>query len=544
MNQPQLLTKANPQNWLKVLVIILIGFSIFFRFAYLEKKIYCCDESWTSVAISGHTVAELQQEISQHQSIIPMTTFDQYQHINPERGVADTVNYLITSDPQHPPLYYVMVRLWAQIFGDSPAGVRSLSALISLLIFPSVYWLCLEVFESPVVGWVAMGLIAVSPMHLYFAQEARQYSLWMVEILGTSAALLKAIRQENKVNWGVYSLTLILGLYTHLFTILVIISHGIYVFVQQQFRFTKTLLNYLLNLMAVFLMFLPWFLVLINHIGTAIKLTSGWIVNSLDNPFQLIAIFLIRVSRIFFDLNLTSVVGWLSSLALEGPLFYTISLLAFFLILISYLGYFLIKNTSNKTVILIALLGGFPSLLLVGYDLFSGGIISLQVRYQLPLCLSLEIIVAYVLAFYIFQKQTWQQKIGQFMITGLLIAGLISDVRFVQSKDWWIQLSSKFITNISQVLNQSEEPLLVINDSPTNLGGILTLNHYFSKLRLLLIADDHTQPIPQDYSQIFFMQKNSSLFHQMEQDQTYRLQVIIVLNPPPGGLWEFEKIES
>jgi uncharacterized membrane protein len=228
MNQSQLLTKTNPPSWLKILVIIFMGLSIFCRFTNLGQKIYSSDENWTSVAISGHTLDELKQEVSQNQGIIPISNFDKYQHINLDRGVADTVNYLITSDPQHPPLYYVMVRLWAQVFGDSSAGVRSLSAVISLLIFPTVYWLCLELFDSAVVGWLAMALIAVSPLQLYFAQEARQYTLWMVEILGSSAALLRAMRQENKSNWALYSLSLVLGLYTHLFTGLIMISHGIY----------------------------------------------------------------------------------------------------------------------------------------------------------------------------------------------------------------------------------------------------------------------------------------------------------------------------
>ncbi|MCV3217370.1 glycosyltransferase family 39 protein [Plectonema radiosum NIES-515] len=545
MDKPQLLASSNPPTWLKILVIIIIGLGIFFRFAHLGQKIYCCDESWTSVAISGHTVAELRQEVSHHQGTIPITTFDKYQHINPEHGVADTVNYLITSDPQHPPLYYVMVRLWAQVFGDSPTGVRSLSALISLLIFPSVYWLCLELFESPVVGWVAMALIAVSPLHLFFAQEARQYSLWMVEILGSSAALLRAIRQENKVNWAVYTLTLALGLYTHLFTVLVMIAHGIYVVIQQQFRFTKTFLNYLLGTIAAFLMLSPWLIVLITHIRTALELTSGWAIKRIDNPFELIAIFLIRVTRTFFDLNLTSDIFAFNSLAVEGDLFYSITALIFSLFLIVYLILFFVKFVQNKTSLLMFLLGGFPSLLLVIYDLLFGGSRSLQVRYQLPLYLSLEILVAYVLAFYIFQEQTWRQKIGQFMITGLLIAGLVSDVTFFQAENWWTQSESQFIKETSQVISKSEKALLVINDSPVNLGGILTLSrHYLPKVRLLPIADSELLPISNEYNQIFFMQNNSSLFHQLEQDKSYHFKVIKVLNPPPGGLWQFDKVEK
>ncbi|MEH2315604.1 glycosyltransferase family 39 protein [Nostoc sp.] len=543
MDKPQLLEKANPPTWLKILVIILIELGIFFRFAHLGQKTYCCDESWTSVAISGHTVAELKQEVSNHQGTIPITTFDKYQYINADHGVADTVNYLITSDPQHPPLYYVMVRLWAQVFGDSPTGVRSLSALISLLIFPSVYWLCLELFESPVVGWVAMALIAVSPLQLFFAQEARQYSLWMVEILVSSAALLRAIRQENKTNWVLYALTLTLGLYTHLFTVLVMIAHGIYVVIQQQFGFTKTLLNYLLVSITAFLMLLPWLIVIITHIGTALELTSGFGVKRIDNPFELIAIFLIRATRTFFDLNLTSDIFAFNSLTLEGSLFYSIPALIFSLSLILYLGLFLVKLPSNKTSLLIFLWGGFPSLLLVIYDLISGGIRSIQVRYQLPLYLSLEIIVAYVLAFHIFQEKTWQRKISQFIIVGLLIAGLISDVRFFQAGNWWTQSDVQSIKEISQVINQSERPLLVINDSLINLGGILTLSHYLPKIRLLPIADHYLSSIPQNSSHIFFMQTNSSLFHKLEQNKTYSLKEIKILNPPPGGLWEFEKIE-
>ncbi|MEH2023993.1 glycosyltransferase family 39 protein [Nostoc sp.] len=544
MDKPQLLSKANPPTWLKILVIILIGLGIFFRFAHLGQKTYCCDESWTSVAISGHTVAELKQEVSNHQGTIPITIFDKYQHINPDRGVADTVNYLITSDPQHPPLYYVMVRLWAQVFGDSPTGVRSLSALISLLIFPSVYWLCLELFESPIVGWVAMALIAVSPLQLFFAQEARQYSLWMVEILVSSAALLRAIRQENKRNWAVYTLTLDLGLYTHLFTVLVMIAHGIYVVIQQEFRFTKTLLNYLLVSIAALLMLLPWLIVIITHISTALELTSGFAVKWINNPFELIAIFLIRVTRTFFDLNLTSDIFTFNSFILEGTLFYSITALIFSFSVIIYLGFFLRKFPINKTSLLIFILGGFPSLLLIIYDLISGGTRSIQVRYQLPLYLSLEIIVAYILAFHIFQEHNWQTKIPQFLIVGLLIAGLVSDARFFQVENWWMQSDGKVIRETGQVLNQSERPLLIINDSPINLGGILTLSLYSPKVSLLPVANDSLLLISPKYSHILFMQNNSSLFHQIEQDKTYFLKVIKVLNLPPGGLWQFDKIEQ
>ncbi|MBR8839946.1 MAG: hypothetical protein DSM106950_39605 [Stigonema ocellatum SAG 48.90 = DSM 106950] len=130
LEQQTLIAKQVPPIWLKILVIFLIGLGIFFRFAHLGQKGIWFDEAFTSVAISGYTVPEVRQFVF-NERLIPVAALDKYQHLNPDRGFNDTVRYLITKDPQHPPLYYSMVRLWAQVFGDSVAQVRSLSATIS-----------------------------------------------------------------------------------------------------------------------------------------------------------------------------------------------------------------------------------------------------------------------------------------------------------------------------------------------------------------------------------------------------------------------------
>ena len=543
MHHSQLITKINTPTWLKILVIILLSLSIFLRFTNLGQKIYCGDENWTSVAISGHTVAELQQELFHHSDPISINTFEKYQHISSKRGVADTVNYLITSDPQHPPLYYVMVRLWAQVFGDSPTGVRSLSAIISLLMFPGVYWLCLELFELPIVAWIGMGLIAVSPLQLYFAQEARQYSLWMVEILISSAALLQAIKKENKNNWALYSLTLILGLYTHLFTVLTIISHGLYIIIQEKLRLSKILINYLICTVVAFLIFLPWLIVFINHIGTAVALTSGYGIKFTDNPFELIGIFLIRVTRIFFDLNFAVSESLFSHFNQEGPLYYSLTAIIFSVCLITYLLFELCKNFHNKSYLFVFLLGGIPSLLFMICDLTFGGFRSIQVRYQLPLYLCLEITVAYFFGV-LWLQQNWQNKISQFIMVLFLFSGLFSDVKFFQSQSWWTQLSSTFIMETIHAINESERPLLVINNAPVNLGGILALSHYSPKLPLLPVADTENSQIPEYYSQILFVQNNSNLFRELQQNKNYSIKVIKeskIGSSTIGGLWKFEQ---
>ena len=145
-----------------------------------------------------------------------------YQQINPEKTWWDTVKGLATEEPQLSPLYFILARFWVQLFGPQVATVRSLSALISLLVFPRVYWLCWELFRSASVGCMAVTIVAVGPFHVLYAQEARPYMMFAVVVLLSNAILLRAIAIQNspatsklsKAVWSIYAIALSLGLYS------------------------------------------------------------------------------------------------------------------------------------------------------------------------------------------------------------------------------------------------------------------------------------------------------------------------------------------
>ena len=457
------------------------------------------------MAISGYTVAEVQQEVS-NGHIIPVEALDKYQRINPDRGVEDTIRYLITSDPQLSPLYFILVRLWAQGIGDSPAAVRSLSALLSLLLFPSIYWLCLELFKSPCVGWVALGIIAVSPLHLLYAQEARPYSLWSVTIVLSSAALLRAIRCQNLANWGLYALSLSLGLYTHLLTALVAIAHGIYVLVLERFRLNKASINYLLSALVGFFLFLPWLIILFTNINKAKNFVSWTSLKLVSNPFDLIAIFLTRASRIFFDINLASDFSFITKFALESPLWYGICTIICCLLLIIYISYFLIKKSAYEISLFIGLLGGFPVLSLMLPDLIFGGIRSIQFRYELPFYITLQLGVAYVLAFCIAFENRWQNRILQFIIVGFFLFGLVSNVMIFNSDTWWTKAYGVKEIQTTQLINQSDSPLLVGIGDRLSLAKTLCLSRYLEPKVHLLLGQFNPLPMTQEgVSNIFII---------------------------------------
>lgn len=151
-------------------------------------------------------------------------------------------------------------------------AIRSLSASISLLIFPSIYWLCRELFGTQLwLSVIALALMAISPIHLVYPQEARKYILWVVTILLYNASLLWVLRLESIhqapriLNWGIYAVTLTISLYTFLFSGFVAIAHKIYLIIIARFRLTRTFRAYLLASIVGLLAFTSWILLVITN---------------------------------------------------------------------------------------------------------------------------------------------------------------------------------------------------------------------------------------------------------------------------------------
>jgi 4-amino-4-deoxy-L-arabinose transferase-like glycosyltransferase len=80
------------------------------------------------------------------------------------------------------PLYFVLLNFWVRAFGDSERALRSLSLVVSLALIPATYTLGARTVSRRA-AFLGTLLLAVSPMQLYYAQEARVYML--VALLST-----------------------------------------------------------------------------------------------------------------------------------------------------------------------------------------------------------------------------------------------------------------------------------------------------------------------------------------------------------------------
>jgi 4-amino-4-deoxy-L-arabinose transferase-like glycosyltransferase len=90
-------------------------------------------------------------------------------------SVGDMLQWIVRSD-QHPPLYYLLLRGWIALRGDTPYAVRMLSALFGTGTIPIIY-LTGKRISGAITGLVAAMLLAFSPFNIRFAQETRMYTL-------------------------------------------------------------------------------------------------------------------------------------------------------------------------------------------------------------------------------------------------------------------------------------------------------------------------------------------------------------------------------
>lgn len=90
-------------------------------------------------------------------------------------SVPDLLHWVVKID-QHPPLYYLLLHYWITLTGDMAYDLRLFSALFGAATIPVIY-LIGKRMSGVAMGLAAAVFLALSPFHIYFAQETRMYTL-------------------------------------------------------------------------------------------------------------------------------------------------------------------------------------------------------------------------------------------------------------------------------------------------------------------------------------------------------------------------------
>lgn len=156
----------------------------------------------------------------------------------------DLVEFLTMTQPPHTPLLDYLWRLWdvgpdqvpayyiftwgvREIFGYSWLVTRVASLLLMLFVL-LMAWRFASLRFGAWTGFLAGALLALSPADVYYAIQARSYSLVIFEAAVSIWAITRAVETGKKRWWFLNIATNTLLPWTHLFGFLLIAAEGLW----------------------------------------------------------------------------------------------------------------------------------------------------------------------------------------------------------------------------------------------------------------------------------------------------------------------------
>ena len=179
----------------------------------------------------------------------------------------------------HPPLYYWLLGGWVRLFGTGETAVRSLSALLGVVLVALTFALG-RLLAGRWIGLVAALLAAVNPFQVYYAQEARMYMLLAVLTAGSMLALVVLVDRARPAIPAFVALALLeaAGLYTHYSFAFVVAALNLAYLLWLALTWraaasrgvpARQLARWLIAQAAVLLLYLPW-------LPTALRQVTAW----------------------------------------------------------------------------------------------------------------------------------------------------------------------------------------------------------------------------------------------------------------------------
>jgi 4-amino-4-deoxy-L-arabinose transferase-like glycosyltransferase len=204
----------------------------------------------------------------------------------------------VKGSESNPPLYYVLVWGWAKAFGTGEVGIRSLSALFGAATVPVAYCIGAEL-SSRRAGLIAAALIAVSPMLIWYSQEARSYALLALFCAVSLLFFARALRTRSGPDLALWALASGLALCSHYFAFFAVGIESLWLLIALRSRW-RAMLPALAAVALVGLALVPLISAQVNptHIG--------WIEESL-------------LSTRFFQTGITFLVGETGHVIAEPP---------------------------------------------------------------------------------------------------------------------------------------------------------------------------------------------------------------------------------
>ena len=107
----------------------------------------------------------------------------------------DMLSFLINHET-HPPLFYILLKLWCYLFGGSGVASISFSIVCGTALIPTIYFAASRMYTRSSATTAAL-LTTFAPLHVYFSSHVRPYTILPLLTLISNYCLWKAASLRN-----------------------------------------------------------------------------------------------------------------------------------------------------------------------------------------------------------------------------------------------------------------------------------------------------------------------------------------------------------
>lgn len=180
----------------------------------------------------------------------------------------------VAADIIHPPLLYVLLKLWVGLGGDSVLWGRLFPALISIAATVPFLLLCRELQLRRQETVLALILLAVNGYLIKYAQEVRMYSPLFFLSLCSLWLFVRFLKSDTKKTLLPLSAVNLLLVYTHYYGWLLVAAQAAALI----FRHRAKLLDFVISVAVLLLAFSPWVYAVVSRSEAGnLSQNIGWV---------------------------------------------------------------------------------------------------------------------------------------------------------------------------------------------------------------------------------------------------------------------------
>jgi uncharacterized membrane protein len=200
--------------------------------------------------------------------------FDEIFSVHAARHSFGGLFSFVAQDLIHPPLFYLLLKIWISIGGESLLWLRLFPVLFAVVAVIPFWCLCSELRLPIQTIALAFFFLTINGSLIKYAQEVRMYSLMFclsLFSLGFFVRFFKSYENKTLIFLSIINLLLI---YTHYFGWLVVVTE-IFFFL---FYAKEKRKEFFISIFSLILLFVPWVFAVIKTANTnaGLQQNIGW----------------------------------------------------------------------------------------------------------------------------------------------------------------------------------------------------------------------------------------------------------------------------